>query len=409
MTSNPDSRSETEENAQLGETQPGLDEAISRKQSGWSGPLGYGARHQLDDAPFSLWNDVEREFHCGSRSEAHWLLERYHATSISFQFPDLLVETSKPPEPLPLTLAGVAVTFQPPPASPPTPRNHWEDLHSLHDPRPFGFTTGYEGRPGPRDPLNFSFRRWTKPSDEELRSLADALFQFCSPRTVHLLGPFIFVEICHDDGRSYTKGSMPRMIGGFSLTYYHGPGSFFKGLSEERRTSRSGTTDTSQYLSKRLSLLKSLRLGSTMLPDQANEKMWGHLDLAMAKSGLSARFLTKANFIDLSSRPIIHSSEILDGAWFSIEGTPIHLQEHGLTLDFSAYPLLETRPGFVKKLIYRIVGASDAIDRMSPYGAAVLQERSEAGVVAGFVEDWNHDYVFAPCLDEIIDSSNNAV
>ncbi|KAL8782453.1 MAG: hypothetical protein Q9213_005383 [Squamulea squamosa] len=405
----PRDQGETEDNAQVGATQLGLGEETGQKQGGWSGPLGYGARHHLDDAPFCLWNDVEEEFHCGSWSEADWFVKRYQATSICFQFPDILIETPKPPELLPLTLAGVAVTFQPLPSSPSTPRNPWEDLHPPHDPRPFRSTTRYEGMREPRDLLGFDFRRWTKPSDEELRSLADTLFRFYNLRSVHLLGPFIFVDICHHDGRKYAERSMPRTLGGFSLNYHHGPGSSFKGLSGGQKASHSGTTNASLDLSKRLSLFESLRPGFTMLPYQRDEKIREHLDLAMAKSGLSARFSTKANFCDLSSRPIVHSSQIPDGAWFSIEGTPIHLQAHGLTLDFSTYSLTKTRPGFVKKLIYWIVGASDAFGTEIPYGAAIIQERSEAGCVAGFVEAWNNDYVFAPCLDDIIDSSWDVV
>ena len=85
---------------------------------------------------------------------------------------------------------------------------------------PFDFSTDYAGMRGPKDLLDFSFRKWFRPTNHELDALMKALLQFCNRRFMHILCPRILVEI-YCDGREYVKGSMPRTVGGFSVHYYH--------------------------------------------------------------------------------------------------------------------------------------------------------------------------------------------
>ena len=83
----------------------------------WTGPRGYGGRHLLDEAPFSLWDSAKNDFRLPTAFEKNWLITRYNATAIGFQFPIMVIETLSPPKPLPLTVAAVAVSFVPPPST----------------------------------------------------------------------------------------------------------------------------------------------------------------------------------------------------------------------------------------------------------------------------------------------------
>ncbi|MCJ1238235.1 hypothetical protein MMC14_006224 [Varicellaria rhodocarpa] len=87
-------------------------------QDTWSGPCGYGARHRLDEAPFSLWNETEGDFRMPTPKEAQWLIAKYHASAIDYQFPVIVIVTEQPPNPLPLTVAAVAAKFVAPTPKP---------------------------------------------------------------------------------------------------------------------------------------------------------------------------------------------------------------------------------------------------------------------------------------------------
>ena len=91
---------------------------IHSSRNTWTGPRGYGGRHRLDEASFSLWDDAKGDFRLPTPSEKSWLVTRYSATAIDFQFPMMVIETANPPEPLPLTVAAIAAKFQPPPSVP---------------------------------------------------------------------------------------------------------------------------------------------------------------------------------------------------------------------------------------------------------------------------------------------------
>ncbi|KAL8629113.1 hypothetical protein Q9189_005169 [Teloschistes chrysophthalmus] len=82
----------------------------------WSGRQGYGARHRFDSAPFTLWDACLNDFRQSTDIESRWMIKKFSATAIAFHFPILIIETSVPPKPLPLTVAGVATRFVPPPA-----------------------------------------------------------------------------------------------------------------------------------------------------------------------------------------------------------------------------------------------------------------------------------------------------
>ena len=49
----------------------------------WCGPRGYGLRHRLDDAPFSLWDETTGDFRNPTREEFMWFNDKFHAKTIS--------------------------------------------------------------------------------------------------------------------------------------------------------------------------------------------------------------------------------------------------------------------------------------------------------------------------------------
>ena len=86
--------------------------------SNWTGPRGYGGRHKLDKAPFSLWDEARKDFCLPTASESAWLATEYKASAIEFQFPIIVIESEYHPKPLPSTVATVAVNFLFPPSTP---------------------------------------------------------------------------------------------------------------------------------------------------------------------------------------------------------------------------------------------------------------------------------------------------
>lgn len=230
-----------------------VDTKADSPRNSWTGPRGYGARHVLDDAPFSLWDEGVHDFRLPTFEEESWLVSRYKAVSIGFQLPIIVIETDTPPNPLPLTVAAVAAKFVPPPDFLVGERNVSNlTRQPLPDARPIGFTTNYAGIRGPGDPLQFRFRNWIQPTNDEIQLLLQALIKFCNPRLVHILCPRLIVELYCDDGRTYEPGSLPIKIGGFSTHYHHQPEPIFDGLSVQSRERVINPTSTVQDASNYL-------------------------------------------------------------------------------------------------------------------------------------------------------------
>ena len=135
-------------------------------ESQWSGPRSYGARYIHDKVPFTLWDNTKQDFNLPTEDQNAWLWNRYNATEIEFRFPIIFMATLNPPSPLPLTIAGVAAKFVPPRVS---DASYNADIKT----RPFGdvrhltFLTAYAGTRGTKDLLDFSFRKWFSPADDQ--------------------------------------------------------------------------------------------------------------------------------------------------------------------------------------------------------------------------------------------------
>ena len=109
------------------------------------------------------------------------------------------------------------------------------------------------GPVGMVDAINFTrLRSRSGPNNEELKSVVDALFQFCNPRMVNILSPWIIIELRVDDQRTYEAGALPKRIGGFAAHYYHSLESVLEGLPVQGRERVISPTplaqDNSDYL-----------------------------------------------------------------------------------------------------------------------------------------------------------------
>lgn len=81
----------------------------TQAKSAWTGQRGYGQKHVLDTAHFSLWDTENHDFRHPTSMEMQWITSHFKASAIRFQFPILVIEISHLPSPLPLTVALVAV------------------------------------------------------------------------------------------------------------------------------------------------------------------------------------------------------------------------------------------------------------------------------------------------------------
>ena len=60
-------------------------------------------------------DSAAEDFRLPTSEERAWLSSRYPDSRLAFRWPTLIIETNIPPKPLPLTVAGVAAKFVPPP------------------------------------------------------------------------------------------------------------------------------------------------------------------------------------------------------------------------------------------------------------------------------------------------------
>ena len=425
--------------------------------SNWSGPRGYGCRHRLDDAPFSLWDEALHHFRLPSPSETDWISTRYSPTKIGFQWPIIVLETATLPIELPLTLACVAVKFVAPPSEEVIGLTG-QPLPIVEDVRPLSVPTDYAGMRGPPDPLPFSFRRWTQPTDEQLQVLADELARICNPFRVHILCPNLIVELCTDDQKAYQPRSLPRTIGGFAVHYHHGTDPFgeLSAKSQQRLIAPSASIqDKSDYLHARQELCPGVCVSSGTVTDAGQyaalsmsttagivlrnnrgdqrltvshhgflhsdnvyhpipqgthigeiDERWQALDIALVKLDPSVRF-TNANYFESKApKRLLYRSQVPLGGFFGLDGMSsgmLWFQSQGVTMMFPPRLPNMTEIPFHKMVLYQQFGNGGVTMREGICGAAIVDDDTDDGGVAGFFWQASPNYAFSPCLDELID------
>lgn len=136
------------------------------------------------------------------------------------------------------------------------------------------------------------------------------------------------------------------------------------------------------------------------------------LDIALVKLNPSINFTNTTYFEAKRPRRLLRPQEIPDGAFFCIDGMStgaVFMQVHGITLDIPPRPSSMTAIQFSKWKIFRGFGAFDSVPRQGICGAALVEDDSDEGGVAGFFVNGNAYYGLTPCLDEFIDRSWNVV
>ena len=176
---------------------------------------GYGSRHVHDVADFSLWDEAKESFRKPLRPEIEWILHFYKAREVAFFYPVMTIFTDTPPDPLPLTIARVAVQFLPTTAKISHPR----------------VNTAYAS-PRVPDPVPFQVPRWRSPDNTQIGEIIKSLAPLAHVKAISWYGVFCFVELYTGDGRTYERHSLPGYVAGKSTTYHHSDTGLF------RRTNR---------------------------------------------------------------------------------------------------------------------------------------------------------------------------
>ncbi|KAI9768318.1 MAG: hypothetical protein M1840_004926 [Geoglossum simile] len=172
----------------------------------WITSRGYGSRHVNDVAPFTLWDEGELDFRSPTALERLWIINYYGATCVSYDYPTMTIWTPTPPNPVSLTAGCTAVIFVPP------------DFKEI----PMMGNTVYANPRLPDPVQSISLSRRQNPSRDEVTAVLKALCRVANVHAVNFLSPFIFVELCSNDGRSYDRHSLPGRVAGHATIYHHG-------------------------------------------------------------------------------------------------------------------------------------------------------------------------------------------
>ncbi|KAL2037318.1 hypothetical protein N7G274_010007 [Stereocaulon virgatum] len=311
---------------------------------------------------------------------------------------------------------------------------------------------------GPPDPLPFSFRRWTQPTDEQLEVLAVELARICNPFRVHILCPDLIVELCADDQKVYQPGSLPRRIGGFAVHYHHGTDPFGKlSVRSQQRLIVPTTSiqDKSDYLHARQELCPgvcvssgtasnvgqyatfamSTTAGIMLRNNRGDERLtvsnhgflhsddvyhpipqgthigeiderWQALDIALVKLNPSVRFTNAKYFESKVPRRLLYRSQIPLGVFFALDGMSsgmLWFQSQGVTMMFPRRPHNMTEISFHKMILYQQFGNGGMERNEGTCGAAIVEDDTDDGGVAGFFWEAYPHYAISPCLNGLID------
>lgn len=134
------------------------------------------------------------------------------------ELPDIFIQTSSPPDPIPLTLGAAVVRFIP------------LDLN-LHTTIPRGNFFPYSTTTR-KDTLDYPIPRFVIPNESQCLQIIQILGQEISIRSVHFLPPLIIVELNAHDGMKYERKTLPAKAGGLNILYHHSPEAFWKGQSQ---------------------------------------------------------------------------------------------------------------------------------------------------------------------------------
>ena len=429
------------------------------RTSTWREGSGWGSRHKHDTAPSTLWEPESRTFRSPTSNEKDWIMSTYRATGINVILPELIIATETPPDPVPLTVAGVSVTFVKP-AAPTSDRPYPVIFHPL----PVHLTTNYVHPRNP-DPMKLRIHPSQNPTLEELHLIWSTVCDYCHPRCISILDPYIVIEL-YLDGREYKAGSLPRRFAGFAAIYHHQEKPIFTDVADRARERlikpTAAAQDGSDYLSHWGALCPSVRLDSARFtiagkpgtftrstsagPKIRNtngevrimaanheflsgddvyhpktttgrhigriDERFKALDVALIKLDNAAAFQNNPYFEAKPMAKLLRYNEVKNGAWYCCDGMSsgaIFLQARGVQLLDCKRP--EPGPGlapvkldFNVYLINRTFGVTAPVVRDGVCGAPIVEDdETGAGGVVGIFYLASNDFAFTAVLDELID------
>ncbi|KAJ5604535.1 hypothetical protein N7510_009689 [Penicillium lagena] len=185
----------------------------------WENPGAWGARHMNDAAPFTLWDGQNCKFRSPTCEEWAWIRNKFGNGQVIMSGWFISIETTRPPQPVPLTIGCMPVYFVAIGAS------HLEPL-----PR-----TPY---PNPRVSDPCPTLRWPAmqfPSKEQTTALLRALKPLANVRAILYLPSWTIVELQTGDGRVYQPSSLPGVVAGRTTLYHHQEQRFYNAMKDQAR------------------------------------------------------------------------------------------------------------------------------------------------------------------------------
>lgn len=167
---------------------------------------GFGCRHVDDIAPFNLWDPANGDFRSMTEEENSWICQQYPGIhTISHNGPSLIISTSNPPHPVPVTIAGVAAYF--------IPQNSSADAEAI-------FVNTRYASPKVPDPLPYiRIPRLTRVKPQEVEAILGALSKIADIKALNFVDYYLYVELVPNQ-RHYENHSLSGIVAGLSTTYH---------------------------------------------------------------------------------------------------------------------------------------------------------------------------------------------
>lgn len=408
------------------------------RPSAWVENRGYGSRHTSDVAPFTLWDSSNRDFRYPSVAEQQWIIDTFHATRVTWSWPEIIITTPVAPRPVPLTVACVAAIF--------TPSDDYRSCLSTD--------TDYSN-PSIPDPVpkDLHLHKWERPSKEQCEKVFDELQKLANIQAINFIPPSIIVELRVDDCRTYEKRSLPGRVGGQTTLYHHSDELFWDVASQGReRLIDPGDTiqDATNYIAEQHTLYPGVKVESSRVGIDSGLLMIATASTAgaLVRSSADGQRLTVSNHCFQNSAEVYHPSSKIGGICIGqiterFEALDIALvklfpkktltnsqyfqaqppkrlllsnevpNNTWCSLDSMASGLVFLRVGGVRyrpdlsaENILRCVGPVGGEVRDGMCGAPIVVDDNEdgGGGVVGFFQssEGNSDWAICPCLDDLV-------
>ncbi|MCJ1227536.1 hypothetical protein MMC12_004192 [Toensbergia leucococca] len=409
----------------------------------WLTSQGSGSRHIHDVAPFDMWDNEEQRYKHSTSEIVDWICTTYSATRLLFGFSCMILGTLTPPNPMPLTVGGMAAKFLPPDTECPESLlgNTNYGFHRLPDPYPLQLN-GSESTTGQKC------------------EIIHALRQVCNLEAMIFSSVVNVAILVGGDGRQYTTQSLPGKVGGAATVYYHGSESYWSHMEqralERLRKPDQGAVDDTGYLDRqgyinpgvkvdgltastsaglllrnittqqrRLTVANHAFLDTNEVwhPD-GNASLLGTIDeryeaedLALVKLKNHVAFRNTEYFDGTVPRRLLRSTEIPlanMSQWFCCDGfstglvslraigTMWHVPSRGRGSDDPLGRIQYAE--FVREIVFENTGPTGEVAGDGLCGAPIVWDDGDHGGVAGFYQVGNSTYSLCAVLDKLMDA-----